>query len=807
MSTWSADRVRGLQIPMIRCQLSDFALRSVRPLAYPGPAAVAIVLIASLCAGVDVAPAQETAIPQGVQLPALLASNEGHLQEITVNANRRAESNQYVPAAITAIPALTVDRLGIDDVTSLAALVPGLNFNRQANSSIPFLRGVGTPVGQSGDEPSVALYVDDVYLPAGSASIGNFNGIERIEVEKGPQGTLFGRNATGGVVQVFTRDPTPDPVLEVRAGLGNYDTLSADTYATGRLAEHLLANMSAYWSNQSGGWGRNVSTGLPTFKFRDYGGRVKLLWSGIERASALLTLDFDKTIAQQGVGFVAWPGTNSLDPLPPLPNGGFSSPPGYYDTRENLQSNGNNRQFGASLKLTANLEALRIVSISAYRDIRSDYLLDQDLGPLPVVNALATTKETTFTQELQFLSSRQSRSSWIGGLYYYNDKAGYEPLHLSGDAFVPLPYVDAFGIEPTQSWAVFAQGTTTLLDRTHLTAGARYTEDHRTIRAGAVYGGTSFIPAANSPRQKTWSSPTWRLIVDHRFTPDLMAYVGYNRGFKSGQFNTVVLPSAPLDEPVNPEKVDAFTAGFKSEFLRRRLRLNLEAFHYDYRNIQVDQILQGVTHITNAAKATIKGVDLDVTTMPFDTLTLTASFEGLQGRYDSFPDGTFYVYGNATGGNCAFLVAPSPAAVPCGGAARPPNYDAATGHWDLRGNHTIQTPPFSASLVAQYEFPTAIGPIDLNFSWTHTGNYFISPDNGRGQVAPSSSKNTMQPLVNILNASLGWKWATSGLEVRLWAKNISGVEYWSEADLQAFATQYSPAPPRTYGFTVRMRIE
>src|SRR5262245_26091497 len=225
-------------------------------------------------------------------VPAWLAIGgiaHAELQQVTVTADRRQESNQRVPIGIASISADDAERVGVTDAQSLAGLVPGLLFNRQANTSIPFLRGVGSPVGQSGDEPSVALYVDGVYVPAGSASMANFTSIDRIEVAKGPQGTLFGRNATGGVVQVFTRNPTDKPYLEIRAGYGNYDTWSADTYASGPLTERLLANISAYWSNQSDGWGRNVTTGVPAFRSHAYGTRIKFLWNESERTNALLT--------------------------------------------------------------------------------------------------------------------------------------------------------------------------------------------------------------------------------------------------------------------------------------------------------------------------------------------------------------------------------------------------------------------------------------------------------------------------------------------------------------------------------------
>jgi len=627
-----------------------------------------------------------------------------------------------------------------------------------------------------------------------------------MEVEKGPQGTLFGRNATGGVVQVFTRTPTDRPELKVTAGYGNYNTGSADIYASGSLTEQLLANVSVYWSNQSEGWGRNVTTRVSAFKSRDYGARIKFLWNEADRTSALLTLDFDKTVTQQGLGFRAFPGTGSLDPLPPFPNGGFPPAPGYYDPNENFNSNGNDRQYGASLKITHDFDWLRLVSISAYRDTRADYLLDEDSGPLPIVNVQLATPEMTFTQEFHLISQPGASLAWIAGIFYFNDKAGFDPIRFTGLGFAPLPFVYAYGIQTTQSYALFAQATGTILGDTHLTAGARYTRDDRTERADAVFGGGALVPAPNSPQSKSWSSPTWRLVLDHSFSADIMAYLGYSRGFKSGLFNPVVLPGAPIDAPINPETLDAYTVGLKSEYLQHRLRVNIEGFYYDYKNIQVEQILSAVSHITNAARATIKGVDLDISAVPVDGLTLTASLEGMEGKYDSFPNGTSYVYNPITGGNCTFAVAAPPARVPCGGAT-PPNYNAITGSWDLKGNHTIQTPPFSVSLIGQYEIPTPIGRFDLNLAWTHTGNDYASADNGQGQIPPSSSKNDMQKLIDVLNGSLGWTASNPDLEVRLWAKNMTDVHYWSYADEISFATFYSPAPPRTYGVTITKRFE
>src|SRR5262249_9482767 len=158
-------------------------------------------------------------------------------------------------------------------------------------------------------------------------------------------------------------------------------------------------------------------------------------------------------------------------------------------------------------------------------------------------------------------------------------------------------------------------------------------------------------------------------------------------------------------------------------------------------------------------------------------------------------------YDPIRGGNCTFAVAPAPAPVPCRGAL-PPNYNATSGKWDLEGNHTVQTPPFSLSLIGHYEIPTSIGSFDVNLTWKHSGDYYASADNGRGQLSPSSATNNRQKLIDVVNGSIGWTANHRNLEARLWARNITNERYWSYADEISFATFYSPASPLTYGVTI-----
>jgi len=694
--------------------------------------------------------------------------------------------------AISVVSAESAAKVGITDPHSLANSVPGLLFNSAANLSIPFLRGVGSPAGESGDEPSVAYYVDEVYIPAAAASLagfGSLGNLDHIEVEKGPQGTVFGRNATGGVVQVFTRNPSPDPALDVSVGYANYATASGSLYATGALTSTLSINLSLAGDHQNEGWGRYVVIGGPAFTGWNYGGRIKFLWTPSDKTYVLLSGDYNDLRSEVGLNFRAWPGTESF--------GGFAPPAGYYDNIQNLDSHTITRQSGVSLKVASDFEGAQLVSITAWRLTKAVNGLDEDAGPLPIVNADITTSENTWTQELRLMSLTGGRTEWVIGAFYYWDAAGYRPLRLSGLAFQPLPYVDALGRQETSSWAGFAQARREILPATNLTLGIRYTTDHRKLDAGAVFGGSAEVPAPNSPQSASWSKVSGRVVLDHHFAEDLMGYVGYNRGFKGGLFNPIVLPGAPIDPPVAPETLDAYTLGLKSEFLGHTLRVNTEAFYYDYKNIQVQEIVSGATHITNAAKATLKGLDLDLTVAPLARLTVTAALEVLTGHYDSFPNGLFNVYIPVGGGNCVFAGAGS-----CPAAVLPPNYNPTTRTWDLKGNHTVYTPPFSSSLAVEYAIPAAIGPFDLTASWTHTGNYYADVDNGLGQVAPSSPSNDKQKQVNLLNASVGWKSVDQRWQASAWGRNLTAEQYWAFATETAFVTQFTGAAPRTFGVSV-----
>jgi iron complex outermembrane receptor protein len=715
----------------------------------------------ALAAGAD--SAADSTSPEA---PASTTGGVDQLAEVVVTAERREQNLQSVPMGAAAFSVDQVQHLGIVDPVALASMVPGVTFNRQSQASLPYIRGVGTSVGQAGDEPSVAFYVDDIYYSSGSGSIAGFNNIDRIEVEKGPQGTLFGRNATGGVIQIFTRNPTPTPEADISFGYGNFDTKRGSIYASSALIDTLSANFDLYGSKQGDGWGKNLGTGDQVYTTDQYGGRAKLLWEPSDTTSALLNVDYDVTFSSVGTGLHAVNGTLPSPPIPP--------PANFYDVNLTFDPDGVVRQQGASLEVIHDFGWAKATNIAAYRNTYTQYLFDEDMSPVPIINVTTTFHDRELTDELRLESAVGSSLKWTTGFYYFNDIAAEDPLIVTGLGTAPLP--DGFiagGKQTTHSYSGFAEATATVLPDTHLTAGARYTVDQRSLATHYDIPLVGSGIAPNSPQSRSFNKVTDRLILDHNFTQDILGYIGYNRGFKSGLFNTVVFPATPIAPPVAPEVLDAYTAGAKTEWLDRRLRVNAEGFLYKYKNIQIDEVILGSTYLKNAASATIKGIDLDVQAIPVTNLTLTGSVEVMKGRYDSFPNGTLNTY------------------VPGGGLIMSTT--------DLAGNHTVQTPPFTFSASANYLIPTArMGAFSLTAALSHIGNYYFDADNGKGQLNQGIDR---QPLVNLLNLTVDWTAPDDSFDVSLWGRNVTGEKYYSQLGNFPFGAGYSPAPPATYGIT------
>jgi iron complex outermembrane receptor protein len=715
------------------------------------------------------------------------------IEEIVVTAQRRSESLQSVPVSVTALTSNMLQRSGIVQTSDLQVVTPGLTWSTGLSVPTPFMRGVGSRDNSAANESAVATYIDGVYFPAMPGALLSLPNIERIEVLKGPQGTLFGRNANGGLIQIITKDPPSSFSGKASAGYANYDTVSGQVYLGGPISDTLGADLSLYYTNQHDGWGRNLFSGRDVNVAKDFAARTKFVLTPADETRIVVSLDFDHRRGDIGSAGSILPGSTSADGkcgAAPFPAGypGCAPQPsttkqgGFYDTQTNVsgytgkngQGRAETKQGGGSISVEQDVAFAVLRSISAYRHLDNFVYADNDLGPVAVSQTQWKLYDRTFTQELQLTSQDDSKLKWIVGGFYMHRKVGYDyfravgysvglpsPLDPAGQCCGPGAFggrSDVISNVMINSYSGFAQATAEVLAETNVTVGARYTSDkeHYTSRQLDVRG--TQRAAANV--RKTWSKLTYRFAVDHHFTPSTMAYVSYNRGFKAGLFNT----TNSAGQFADPETLDAIEVGVKSDLLDRRLRVNLAAFNYDYKDVQLPVLMAGATRTINAAKAKIQGLEFEVVALPVDRLTLSAGGSFLtKSEYQDFPNG--------------------PVLTPNGRA----NSQTAA---NLAGNRTIRSPKFNGNVALDYSVLTDMGSIAFNMTYYYNSGFYFTPDN-----------NFRQERYGLLNTQVYWKTSDDRFGLRLWARNLLDKKHLNNISPSTLSTFAVPAEPRTYGIT------
>ena len=721
-----------------------------------------------------------TAMPVAAQssgVPAPVQSQEeaqaGQLDDVIVTAQRRDQKQQDVPISISTVSEQVLERAGVRDTESLGQVVPSLQFSRQtSNGGAPFIRGVGSGAATAGAEPPVAVYVDDVYIGSPSSTAASLNNVERVEVLKGPQGTLFGRNATGGVVSIHTRRPSHDPELDISAGYGNFDTVNASIYGTTGLSDTVAVNFAASLHDQQEGYGLNIRTGADVFKSQSHSARGSLLWEPSDRTTLRLIADWAHEKGDVGLHVTILPDTIAV---------GGQGYPGRYRTTSVPGDFQESNQWGLSARLDHDLEFARFASITAYRYAENDYGLDNEGSLADIVSSFVHNEVKTFSQEFQLLAPAGDPLQWIVGLYYYNADAGFLPLRSTGSSQTANGgRVELVSEQQLQSYSAFGEVNFEVMPETRLTLGVRYTDDSfeldsvRRNAAGTVLAGFPLHA------EDSFDKLTYRAVVDHHFTPDIMAYGSFSRGFKSGGYNLVtptltiggVVTTAP---PVAPEVLDAFEVGLKTELFGNRLRLNPSVYHYDYSNMQVTVVGQGVSSTVNAAAARLQGVDLDFEAVPSDNLRISGGLAWLDGEFTSFPNGPFLV---ANPGTCT--PTPQTTGAPTGGNL--------TCQADLSGFETPRSPTFTASLNATYTWFTSFGDVGLTGSLYHNSGYTWDPD-----------ARVRQPEYTLLGTTLSWTSSDGKYEARIWGRNLTDEYYFNYMSGSALRDSGAPAMPRTYG--------
>ena len=687
--------------------------------------------------------------------------------DIVVTAQKRSENLQNVPIAITAITADKLASASITSTANLQAVTPAITFSDVNGFLEPRVRGIGSSSAGAAVENSVATYIDGVYIASAPGSLLDLTSVERVEVLKGPQGTLFGRNATGGLIQVITRDPSFTAGGQADVGYGNYDTFRTDGYVTGPITSNLAADLSVSASHQGIGYGRNLTNGHYTDQtVKSIAARSKLLWKPTDTTTLHLSLDFSQVYGSD-------PTIAGLSGTPNINNRDAAGNPIvlYHDPHDTYANNDADHRLltgGASLRIDQRLGGYTLSSITAYRRASFGQAFDADAGPKPAIYERFTQLDRQITQEVQLASPTTGVFTWIAGFYYYDLDSDFDPFTLYTGVPNPVQANSSFrNLLNNHSIAGYAQGTLQLGAATSLTGGFRYTEETRSQQAttvATVASGTQAITTVPY-EQFTQDTPTWRVSLDHKFGPSILGYISYNRGFKSGGYNSSV-PTAPA---YLPEKLDAYEVGAKTSLFDRRLRLNGAFFYYDYSNIQVNTYLGSLGVIYNGAKAKDYGLDLDFDLAILPGLVLSGGTDVIHDRFTSFP-----------AAQIARLQANGTYAVSAGSAT---------------GNRLPFAPDATFNIGLDYKFDLAGGHADLFVNDLYNSGFYTQADNVLSQGS-----------YHLLNLSATWRPAGDRFFVKAFMNNALDRDIKEYFAIANGGASVSYQAPRTFGGEIGVKF-
>jgi len=651
---------------------------SLRSLLYAGAASLAVLQPAHARAGSAAADGEAADAAADAVAAGADAANAGAASadaaayagaDIIITATRRAESVQDVPTAVTVLDSdlFTVGGLG-RSAHEVLSYVPNASAGTQQHGRPRWwIRGVGAGQQQLDLANPVGFYLDEVYISNASATGLPLFDLERVEVLRGPQGTLWGKNTTGGAIAVVSRRPTLTPGDAdnyFKIDYGSFDDKIVEGAVGAVIVPDLLAGrISAHVENRDGRY-RNQFTGERDNGIEDTLLRGQLLAAPAPDFEALLSVHY-RRYKTDGT---YW-STGSYAPDGVFRDGYVpSTDPDHVST--NADEFSDTEQYGGSLRLQWDIGDYSLTSITGYEKYDTVASSDNDYTPLEVARNHNDAESRQWTQEIRLASPQSDRLSWIVGLYYFNEKidsrtwsatlpAGSVPS-LPGPA-APAAYSLVDYDHKAESGAAFASLKFAVTDRFDITGGARWTRETKTLvfdrRASPdpaatswtnlehwwdSYTGTFGGPGTfGGTLKRSWDAFTYDVSPSWRFADDQLVYFKFAHGLKSGGFNTAAQLPVAL-QAVKPEKLDAFEVGYKSQWFNGRLTFNASAFHYEYDDVQINVVgpnpgaVGGATtsYLQNAARAHVDGAEFELVAEPIDGLNINAALGLLDTEYD-----------------------------------------------------------------------------------------------------------------------------------------------------------------------------
>ena len=619
----------------------------------------------------------------GTTLDVTLQMSDRFTDRVTVTATKAGIADiQATGVAITALDTKTLGQAAVERIEHLTGLVPTLSVSQTpGDTPLLTLRGIGSTSAIPGPEPNVTVQIDGVYLARGATLTLDFLDVERVEVLRGPQGTLFGRNSIGGTINIVTRQPTN--ALETRARLtaGNYDKLRAEGAISGPLVRNRIMGSFAFLRGSRDGFVADVDHPGHSLGSEDtWAGRGQLRIVFRSRDELLVSGDYSSA---RGVPLtLARPLARNQDARPGLP--GFDIPDDFWSVRPNDLAGGRNRQSGVSARLTVRLgDRATLTSLTAYRDGNRRLFVDSDTTELAVATTRTSSAERQVSQEVT-LAGRTARVTWIAGGFWFDERI-LAPIELTsqfrGDSTID-----------TDAWALFGQARYVLPARVALTGGLRYS--HEREEGHGITQGLRSSDVMAAAADGAW---TPKGSIELEASRDTFLFLSATRGFKSGGVN--VFTGQP-GTTFRPELAWSYEAGVKQTLPGGRGRVNAALFYVDYRDLQVQTFLAPLlVDVSNAGRVSSKGIELE------GALSTGAGFQfqGILCWLDA-------VYGR---------------------------YITADGQ-DATGNRLREAPRWSGSGTAIYEFqPAAMGTVSLRGDVSWQSRVFFSPFNTAVQSQPA----------------------------------------------------------------------
>lgn len=699
------------------------------------------------------------------------------VEDIIVTATRQSRRLEEVPAAVTAVSAQQIERSGVTKLMDAAQVAPGLQIQKNGYTTQPSLRGVTTLTSGYGFENNVALYIDGFYQPDSVAINGDLVNINQVEILKGPQGTLYGRNATGGAILINTREPSNTFGGRIQASYGRFNERAVQGYVSGPLSD-IAAFSLAGSVRRSDGWIRDLGSDGPGPDGYDAAPqindslRAKLRLTPSEKVTFTLGYNYARVLDAVGLVYTVYDHASPALPTPPLRAT-------ERDTASNNDRADNEaRLHEGTLKTQINTDIGVLTLRTSYGERETRIAYDFDASKSQITYGVIPATQKTFQQSADWNIDVWDNLDLIIGAQYFRDDIDIHGQQTFGAGV--LRTTDYTRLK-ADAYAAYIDATYNF-GRLALTAGLRYSSEDKSVSYYQVANLSTVTPVLPAARDATFTASTPHLIARYEIAPRTNVYASFGQGYRSGVFQNQVASNPAFVLPIQPEEITAYEIGFKT--VQSAFRFDTAAFFYDYTNIQVGVTVPNpvsgvgvINTILNAKGAEIYGAEAQITWTPLTDLNVIGGLSLLHAEYTDFTNATGTGFNPVTGLNV-------------GGQTQ-----------DWTGQEMARAPASSASLQIDYGFDLAGGRARAALNGSYTASYVVNNPSLFGPLAGADAtrQRYRQDGYGLLNAQASWTTPNDAITVTVFATNLTDTRYRLVTSGGSFGDYRQFSQPRSAG--------